>query len=118
MSIHKMKEGHDLVEVSSNQIEYHPGGRKRLHDVLQDFQMTMQHAIRQDLQGKLIERANAEAGVLPPLTAAEMFDYLRDSDDEFYNWCFPYCAITLTAQTLSPIHVQVLAVFRQSLNSD
>lgn len=110
--------GHDLVEVPDTVLDsnrFHVGGYKRLSDLINDFSLTMQHALRVDLPWLLKERAIAEAGVLPPLSPVEMFDYLADSDDEFFNWCFPFCAVKLTDQNLGPIHLQILSAFRAEL---
>lgn len=106
--------GHALVadpSVLSTQ-EFHLGGRKRLVDAVNDFQLTMQHALRANLTRDLEERAKLEAGVLPPLSASEMFDYLLDTDPDFLNWCFPYCAIVLTKRNISHHHAFILNTYR------
>lgn len=96
--------------------QYHPGGFKRLSDAVEEFQLTMQHAVRQNLTADLQERAMAEENpILPPFQVHEMFDYLRDSDEEFYNWVFPMCAIRLTDETLSPMHLFILRKYRESI---
>lgn len=96
--------------------DFHPGGRKQLEMLVQDFQLTMQHALRQDLQAALELRAKQDAGVLPEMTAAEMYDYLMDTDDEFINWCFPACAFKLTKDNMGPMHQFILTHFRRSLD--
>lgn len=105
-----------LEKVSPVRPELHPGNARRLSQALDDYTLTMSHAIRQDLKGDLERRAAEEAGILPPLTAAEMYDYLVDTDDEFYNWCFPYCAVKLTRENLGYMHKYLLEQFRRSLN--
>lgn len=102
--------------VTSKQHEIHPGGAKRLSEVVDDYVLTMQHALRQDLEWQLKQRALDDAGVLPPLEPHEMFDYLRDTDPEFYNWCFPFCAIRLTSSNLGYLHSSILNQFRATLN--
>lgn len=99
----------------AKQHEIHPGGAKRLSQLVDDYVLTMQHAIRQNLRSDLEQRAKDEAGVLPEFTAVEMFDYLADIDDEFYNWCFPFCAIKLTKSNLGYLHSRLLSDFRRSL---
>lgn len=101
---------------SSKQFTSHPGGAKRLASLVDDYVLTMQHAIRADAARQLEIRAQEEAGVLPPLSAAEMYDYLVDTDDEFFNWMFPYCAIKLTRDNLGYMHQHILHNFRLSLN--
>jgi len=96
--------------------EFHLEGRKRLEEAINDYSLTMQHAIRSNLTAELVERAVQEADVLPPLTAAEMFDYLADSDSEFFNWCFPFCAYRLTKEKLSYLHSHILSQYRRSLD--
>lgn len=93
----------------------HVGGAKKLSDAMEDFSLTMQHALRQDLRAQLELRAKEEAGILPEFTLAEMFDYLCDSDPEFYNFCFPYCAIRLTPENVGYLHAFVLKQFRLTL---
>lgn len=100
----------------SRQHEIHPGGSKKLSALVDDYVLTMQHALRQDLTSQLIARAEQEAGVLPQMTAAEMYDYLADSDSEFYNWCFPFCAIVLTSSNLGYLHRRILHDYRRTLN--
>lgn len=95
---------------------YHPEGHKRLGEAVQDFQLTMQHALRQNLSVELQQRALDEAGVLPPLTPGEMFDYLIDTDSEFVNYCFPYCAFVLDKDKLGYLHLHILQQFRRSLD--
>lgn len=108
--------GHDLIPVSSSGLpEYHPGGRKRLIQAVEEFQLTMQHALRQDVYGSLLQRAEVEASVLPKFSALEMFDYLVDSDDEFYNWLFPYCGLKLSKANMSPMHVHIVASLRMDI---
>jgi len=96
--------------------DIHPGNAKRLSALVDDYVMTMQHAIRQDLKMELEQRAVAEAGVLPPLSAAEMFDYLMDTDVEFLNWCFPFCAVRLSPDNMSYLHKRIITDYRKSLN--
>jgi len=98
--------------------DFHPGGKKTLQTLVEDFQLTMQHALRQDLRSALELRAQQDAGVLPVMTAAEMFDYLADTDSEFYNWCFPACAFVLTAENMGPMHSVILQNFRRSLEPE
>lgn len=102
----------------STQHDFHPGGKKTLQTLVEDFQLTMQHALRQDLRTALESRAQQDAGVLPPLTAAEMFDYLAETDSEFYNWCFPACAFVLTAENMGAMHSIILQNFRVSLQPE
>jgi len=99
----------------AKQVETHLGGAKRLSALVEDYVLTMQHAMRQNLKADLELRAKEEAGVLPEFTAAEMYDYLVDTDPEFYNWCFPFCAVVLTKQNLGYIHQSILSQFRHSL---
>nr|QJB20137.1 MAG: hypothetical protein [Microvirus sp.] len=108
MESSKSSNGHSVPD-------YHPGGRKRLEQAISDYSLTMQHAIRQDLTAQLISRAKEEAGVLPEFTPLEMFDYLLDSDDEFINWCFPFCAYRLTKDNISHLHAKILTDFRVTL---
>jgi len=96
----------------------HPGGQKKLMEALDDFQLTMQHALRQNLRAELERMANADTVILPPMTAAEQFDYLYDSDSEFLNFCFPYCAVTLTPENLGYLHSHILKQFRASLEPE
>lgn len=100
----------------AKQYEPHPGGARRLSSLVDDYILTMQHALRQDLEHQLKIRALDEAGVLPPLEPHEMFDYLWDSDSEFFNWCFPFCAITLTKSNLGYLHQSILQQFRATLS--
>lgn len=98
--------------------EMHPGGAKRLSELVDDYVLTMQHALRQDIKAALLQRAKEEAGILPEFTPAEMWDYLWDTDPEFFNWCFPFCAVRLTASNLGYLHARILSDFRKTLNSD
>lgn len=100
---------------SSKQFEPHPGGAKRLSSLVDDYVLTMQHALRSDALRQLEIRAKEEAGVLPEFTPAEMYDYLTDTDPEFFNWMFPFCAIKLTKQNLGHLHQTILKQFRRSL---
>lgn len=111
--------GHDLVEVpGSQQVErYHLGGRKRLMSIMDDFSLTLQHALRQDVYGDLLRRAAAEAGVLPKFSAIEMFDYLKDSDDEFYNWLFPFCAYKLSPKNIGYSHAFIIDQLRLEIQA-
>lgn len=110
------KNGHDLVPDSTAlRQEFHPEGRKRLSEAIEDFSLTMQHAIRANLAHDLAQRAKDEAGILPALTVPEMFDFLVDSDDDFLNWCFPFCALKLTTKNLGYLHHNILRQFRLSL---
>lgn len=95
--------------------DIHPGNAKRLNDVMEDYVLTMQHALRQDLEKQLEQRAKDESGVLPPLSAWEMFTYLEDTDEEFYNWCFPFCAIRLTKKNVGYLHKAILRQFLASI---
>lgn len=101
---------------SSKQFIPHLGGAKRLGALVDDYVLTMQHAIRADAMRQIEIRAKEEAGILPEFTVAEMYDYLVDSDPEFFNWMFPYCAIQLTKENLGYIHQAVLRQFRRSLD--
>lgn len=98
--------------------EIHPGGKKNLDSLMQDFQLTMQHALRSDIVGALETRALQEAGVLPPLSVAEMYDYLLETDAGFINWCFPACAVVLSSESMSPMHAFILDRFRRSLEPE
>jgi len=97
--------------------EPHPGGSRRLAALVDDYVLTMQHALRQDLEYQLKQRALDESGVLSPLEPHEMFDFLSDTDTEFFNWCFPFCAITLTKSNLGYLHQSILSQFRSTLVS-
>lgn len=101
--------------MDSKQHVIHPGNAKRLSVAMEDFSLTMQHALRQDIVSELIRRAAEEAGVLPAFTPQEMFDYLWDSDPDFFNWCFPFCAIQLTKENLGYLHKSVLTQFRATM---
>lgn len=98
----------------SNQ-PFHLSGKKNLEIVVTDFQMTMQHALRHDLKAALELRAEQDAGLLPTMTAAEMFDYLYDTDDAFINWCFPFCAFVLTRDNMPSSHAFILDHYRRTL---
>jgi len=100
---------------TANQHEPHPGGSRRLAALVDDYVLTMQHALRQDLEYQLKQRALDEAGVLPPLEPHEMFDFLSDTDSEFFNWCFPFCAIVLTRANMGYLHHNILQQFRATL---
>lgn len=115
VTLKEAKENGTLPGGGARQVHTHLGGSKRLQSVVEDYVLTMQHALRQNLHAELIARAKDEAGVLPELTAAEMFDYLVDSDPEFYNWCFPFCAVVLTRQNIGYLHQAILQQFRASL---
>lgn len=93
----------------------HPGNRKRLMKALDDYSLTLQHAIRQDLRAYLEQRAKDEADVLPPLSALEMFDYCMDADPDFLNTCFPFCAVMLTKENIGYLHNHILQQFRLTL---
>lgn len=109
------KSGHLLQPVSIDD-RYHVGGRKRLSDAVQDFQMTLQHAIRIDLVDSLKQRAVTDSlGIMPPLNLHEMFDYLCDTDTEFFNWMFPYCAVKLSKNTLPHTFAFLVQNFRREL---
>jgi len=103
------------TQLKSSKHPIHPGNAKRMQEALQDFSLTMQHAIRWNMTEELVKRAKEEAGVLPEFTAAEMFDYLADSDPEFYNWCFPFCAVQLTGENLGYLHRYILEQYRKTL---
>lgn len=111
-----MSKQFNVPALSPKTFDPHPGGAKRLSGAVDDYILTMQHALRSNLITELERRANEEAGVLPALTPAEMFDYLVDSDPEFYNWCFPFCAFILTKENIGYLHQVVLSQFRASLN--
>jgi len=100
---------------TSMQKDLHPGGMKRLSQLVEDFQLTMQHALRNDIRAALEARAAAEAGPLQPLSPHEEFDYLLDTDDQFLNWLFPYCAFTLTFSNMGPIHRMIVTQLRRDL---
>lgn len=104
-----------IVSNGAKTVETHIGGAKRLSALVDDYVLTMQHALRQDLQRQLEIRAEQEADVLPKFSVAEMYDYLVDTDPEFFNWCFPFCAVVLTRENLGYIHQRILHQFRQSL---
>lgn len=108
--------GMNGVAPIANKPDIHPGGAKRLSALVDDYVLTMQHALRQDLKEQLISRAKQEAGILPEFSPAEMYDYLVDTDDEFFNWCFPFCAIRLTKSNLGYLHARILSDFRKSLD--
>lgn len=99
------------------QFEYHPEGSKRARELIQQFHMTLQHAIRNNVKEELTIRAKQEAGILPPLTPGEMFDYLMDTDDEFLNWLFPFCIERLKPSTMGPVHQILVKNIRDSLNN-
>lgn len=98
--------------------DLHPGNAKRLSDSLNDFNLTMQHALRYNIYSELEKLAKEEAGILPEFSVAEMYDYLMDSDDEFLNWLFPFCAIRLTKENLGHLHTWILTAFRKSLETE
>lgn len=113
---------HNMQAVPGVQVrEYHPGNRKRLVEELEVFSLTMQHAMRANLKKDLEHRAKEDAegpgaGILPPLTAAEMFDFLMASDPEFLNWIFPFCPVLLTPANMSYTHQHLINKFRMELN--
>lgn len=98
--------------------EFHPGGRKRLQDAVNDFQLTMQHAVRSSAVADLVARAQDQAIGLPPFSVLEMYDYLFDTDPEFLNWMFPYCAVKLTRSNIGYLHSYILTDFRTNLLKD
>lgn len=97
----------------------HPGNARRLSQALDDYSLTMQHALRNDLRTELGKRIVDDNGTISPsATIADWFDYLAETDTEFYNWCFPYCAVVLTKANLGYLHQKILHDFRSSLNED
>lgn len=99
----------------NQKVDFHPGNSKRMQEAVRDFQMTMAHALRNDIVEQLKKRAQEEAGVLPPLEPHEMWDYLMDTDTEFLNWIFPYCPIAMTPSNLSHLHAAIISNFRRSI---
>ena len=109
--------GHLLqpVPTSSDDV-FHIGGRKRLGEAVQDFQMTLQHAIRMDLLDTLKSKSLTDSlGIMPPLNLHEQFDYMLDTDTEFLNWMFPYCAVKLTKSGLPHTFAFLIENFRREL---
>lgn len=104
-------------EVPSIKHAVHPGNARRLSQALDDYSLTMQHALRNDLRTELDKRIDYDdGGILPSATPIDKFDYLIENDIEFLNWCFPFCAIVLTKTNLGYLHQKILHDFRSSLN--
>lgn len=97
----------------------HKENSERLRKLLDDYSLTMQHAIRANAVAELEKmRLEDGNGIMPPLTIREFFDFKVDSDPDFLNWMFPFCAVELNETTMSYIHQKLLHDFRNELPAD